>query len=169
MAVAPSCRGIESLARPSCFSSQQEHCRIKIKRPSAWAKACSTSRFGAMGCSCRLSVVGGAPGHISLQAVLAHEPAHPATTDPVALLAQGVEQAWAAVGLPTVDMGLTRVGAQLRVGALALAGLAAHSRVVAAARDPKGGAQVRQHVFVSEGFHAGEAFGRGSTRMPNAY
>jgi len=35
----------------------------------------------------------------------------------VALLAQGVEQAWAAVGLPTVDMGLTRVGAQLRVGA----------------------------------------------------
>jgi len=48
---------------------------------------------------------------------LAHEPAHPATTDPVALLAQGVEQAWAAVGLPTVDMGLTRVGAQLRVGA----------------------------------------------------
>ena len=51
----------------------------------------------------------------------------------------------------------------------ALAGLAAHSRVVAAARDPKGGAQFRQHVFVSEGFHAGEAFGRGSTRMPNAY
>lgn len=62
MAVAPSCRGGESFARPSCFSSKQEHCRIKIKRPSAWAKVCSTSRFGAMGCSCRLSVVGGAAG-----------------------------------------------------------------------------------------------------------
>lgn len=71
--------------------------------------------------------------------------------------------------LAALGVRLAEVPAQLGIGAGPRAGRAAFPRVIAAARHAEGGAQIGRGMVRLQGFHAGEPFGPGSTRMPSVF